>query len=88
MHHVNTLKHENKYHHLKYVTTRTYKNFQAIQHWQGSPTKMYSFKKYNTCKTLYQNVTEFILSDNCSTCFRHHYYPSSGAQNNCNYSIR
>jgi len=32
-------------------------------------------------------VTEFILSDNCSTCFRRHYHPSSGAQNNCNYSI-
>ena len=23
----------------------------------------------------------------CSTCFGRHYYPSSGAQNNCNYSI-
>jgi len=32
-------------------------------------------------------VTEFILSDNCSTCFGRHHYPSSGAQNNCNYSI-
>ena len=32
-------------------------------------------------------VTEFILSDNCSTCFGRHYYPSSGAQNNCKYSI-
>ena len=32
-------------------------------------------------------VTEFILSDNCSTCFGRHYHPSSGAQNNCNYSI-
>jgi len=32
-------------------------------------------------------VTELILSDNCSTCFGRHYYPSSGAQNNCNYSI-
>jgi hypothetical protein len=30
-------------------------------------------------------VTEFILSDNCSTCFGRHYHPSSGAQNNCNY---
>jgi len=27
-------------------------------------------------------VTEFILSDNCSTCFGRHYHPSSGAQNN------
>jgi hypothetical protein len=26
------------------------------------------------------HVTEFILSDNCSTCFRRHYHPSSGAQ--------
>jgi len=43
MHHVNTMKHENKYHNLKYVTTNIPKNFQAIQHWQGSPTKMYSF---------------------------------------------
>ena len=25
-------------------------------------------------------VTEFILSDNCSTCFGRHYHPSSGAQ--------
>jgi hypothetical protein len=32
-------------------------------------------------------VTEFILYDNCSTCFGRHYHPSSGAQNNCNYSI-
>jgi len=33
------------------------------------------------------HVTEFILSDDCSTCFGYHYHPSSGAQNNCNYSI-
>ena len=33
------------------------------------------------------HVTQFILSDNCSTYFRHYYHPSSGAQNNCNYSI-
>ena len=33
------------------------------------------------------HVTEFILSDNCSTCLGRHYHPSSGAQNNCNYSI-
>jgi len=32
-------------------------------------------------------VTEFILADNCSTCFGRHYHPSSEAQNNCNYSI-
>jgi hypothetical protein len=32
-------------------------------------------------------VTEFILSDNCSTYLGHHHHPSSGAQNNCNYSI-
>ena len=32
-------------------------------------------------------VTEFILSDNCSTCFGCYYHPSSGAQINCNYSI-
>ena len=33
------------------------------------------------------HVTEFILSDDCSTCFGYHCHPSSGAQNNCNYSI-
>jgi hypothetical protein len=33
------------------------------------------------------HFTEFILSDNCSTCFGYHYHTSSGAQNNCNYSI-
>jgi len=33
------------------------------------------------------HVTEFILPDDCSTCFGYHYHPSSGAQNNCNYSI-
>ena len=32
-------------------------------------------------------ITEFILSDNCSTCFGYRYHPSSGAQNNCNYGI-
>jgi hypothetical protein len=26
------------------------------------------------------HFTEFILSDNCSTCFWRHYHPSSGAQ--------
>jgi hypothetical protein len=33
------------------------------------------------------HITEFILSDNCSTCLGRHHHPSSGAQNNCNYSI-
>jgi len=33
------------------------------------------------------DVTEFILSDNYSTCFGRYYHPSLGAQNNCNYSI-
>jgi len=32
-------------------------------------------------------VTEIVLSDDCSTCFGCHYHPSSGAQNNSNYSI-
>jgi len=32
-------------------------------------------------------VTEFILSDNCSTCFGCHYHSFSGAQNKCNHSI-
>ena len=26
------------------------------------------------------HVTEFILSDNCSTCFGHYFHPSSRAQ--------
>ena len=26
------------------------------------------------------HVTDFILSDNCSTCFGRYYHPSSGAQ--------
>jgi hypothetical protein len=26
------------------------------------------------------HITEFILSDNCSTCFGRYYHPSSGAQ--------
>jgi hypothetical protein len=26
------------------------------------------------------HVTEFILSDNCSTCFGRYYHPSAGAQ--------
>ena len=33
------------------------------------------------------HVTGFILSDNCSTCFGRYYHPSSGAQNNFNYSM-
>jgi hypothetical protein len=33
------------------------------------------------------HVTEFILSDNCSTCFGRHYHSSTGTQNNCNYSF-
>jgi hypothetical protein len=32
-------------------------------------------------------VTEFILSENCSTCFWCQYQSFSGAQNNCNYNI-
>jgi len=28
-----------------------------------------------------------FLSDSCSTCFGRHYHPSSGAENNCKYSI-
>ena len=32
-------------------------------------------------------VTEIILFEDCSTCFGYHYHPSSGAQNNCKYSI-
>jgi hypothetical protein len=32
-------------------------------------------------------VTEFILSDNYSTCFGRHYHPHKKKKNNCNYSI-
>jgi len=32
-------------------------------------------------------LQSLFLSDNCSTCFRRHYHPSSEAQNNCNHSI-
>ena len=46
---------------------------------------IYSILEYKSQKDAH--VTEFILSDNCSTCFGRHYHPSSGAQNNCNYSI-
>ena len=57
------------------------------------------FIKFNVHGSVYRNniliyksqqdahVTEFTLSDNCPTCFGHHCHPSSGAQNNCNYSI-
>jgi hypothetical protein len=49
--------------------------------------------KFGNTNILIQNsqqdshVKEFILSDNCSTCFVYYYHPSSGAQNNCNYNI-
>jgi len=33
------------------------------------------------------HVAEFILTDNCSTCFGRHHHPSSGKRNKCNYSI-
>jgi hypothetical protein len=33
------------------------------------------------------HVSEIILSENCTTRFGCHYNPSSGEQNNCNYSI-
>ena len=38
-------------------------------------TKLYS----NICPTRF-NVTQFILSENCSTCFGWYHHPSSGAQ--------
>jgi len=59
----------------------------------------YSVGKFNVHGSMHRNniliykcqqdahVSEFILSDNCSTCFWRHHHPSSGAQNNCNYSI-
>jgi len=30
------------------------------------------------------HFTQFILSDNCSTCFGRYYHPSSGAQTTVN----
>jgi len=35
----------------------------------------------------YVTIALHVLSDDCSTCFGYHYHPSSGAQDNCNYSI-
>jgi len=32
-------------------------------------------------------LQSLFLSDNCSTFFGFHDHPSTGAQNNCNYSI-
>jgi len=32
-------------------------------------------------------LQSLYLSDDCSACFGYHYHPSSGTQNNCNYSI-
>ena len=32
-------------------------------------------------------LQSLFLSDDCRTCFEYHYQPSSGEQNNCNYSI-
>jgi len=34
-----------------------------------------------------ENVTEFTLSDDCSTCFGYHYHPSSGADFFCLFGI-
>ena len=41
------------------------------------------FKTHVICSNIYQtrcNVTQFILSGNCSTCFGWYHHPSSGAQ--------
>ena len=46
-----------------------------------------SSARYSNMSQQDARVTEFILSDDCSTCFGYHYHPSSEAQNNCNYSI-
>jgi len=45
----------------------------------------YSFLYINSNKM--HMLQSLFLSDNCSTCFGRHYHPSSGVQNNCNYSI-
>ena len=64
--------------------------------WMKYSSNPLNFLLYNTkiCNNILiqksqqdAHVTEFILSDDCSTCFGRHYHPSSGAQNNCNYSI-
>jgi len=41
--------------------------------------RSYIFKYSNICPTRC-NVTQFILSGNCSTCFGWYHHPSSGAQ--------
>jgi len=50
-----------------------------------SNTKLMFFLVYKSQQDA--QFTEFILSENFSTCFGFHYHPSSGAQNTCNYSI-
>jgi len=45
-----------------------------------------SAKYSNICPTR-RNVTQFILSGNCSTCSGWYHHPSSRAKNNCIYSI-
>ena len=48
----------------------------------------YSHKEHHyLARFIFKNSTEFILSDNCSKCFERHHHPSSGEQNNSNYSI-
>ena len=52
--------------------------------WQGTEIWRSNILVYKSQQDA--QVTEFILSGSCSTCFGFHYHPSSGAQNNCNYS--
>jgi len=43
-------------------------------------------RKYSNMYPTRCNVTQFILSGNCSTCFGWYHHPSSGEQKNCVYS--
>jgi hypothetical protein len=44
------------------------------------PTISKLFKSYSNIRPTRCNVTQFILSGNCSTCFGWYHHPSSGAQ--------
>ena len=77
---------------LFYLTTALHVSGITITHLQEHKTTV-TTASGNRYTVLYKSpqdahVTEFILSDNCSTCLGCHYHPSSRVQNNCNYSIR
>jgi len=55
---------------------------------KNSPFNIHGSMHHNNILIYISNKMHVLqsLSDNCSTCFGCH-HPSSGAQNNCNYSI-